>query len=115
VSNRLIQLGRVPLIPDPEIAIKAGQAFSLSLAQTERVVEMGRAFFSLLSSIGNGIRGFADMIERAIQVRDLSVMTDKSLADIGMRRDQLPMLYNGSDFDDRVGRRRSAWLSDGER
>jgi len=115
VSNRLIQLGRVPLIPDPGVAIKASQAFSLSQVRTERVVELGTAFSSLLSIIGNGIRRLADMVERAIQVRDLSMMTDKSLADIGIRRDQLPRFYDGSGFDGKVGQRRSVWLNDNER
>jgi len=40
VSNRLIQIGRVPLIPDPYVAIKGSQAFSFSRAQTERVTEL---------------------------------------------------------------------------
>ncbi len=115
MSNRLIQIGRVPLIPDPSVAVKASQAFSFSEAQTERVIELGTSYSSLLSIIRNGIRGFVDTLERAIHIRNLSTMTDKNLADIGLRRDQLPQLYDGSGFDDIVGRRRSVWLSDSER
>ena len=115
MSNRLIQIGRVPLIPDPDVAIKASQAFSASRAQTERVVELGADCFSLLSTIRNGIRGFANMIEKAIQIRNLSTMNDKYLADIGIRRDQLPQLYKASGVDDIVGRRGSVWSGDGER
>ena len=115
MSNRLIQIGRVPLIPDPHVAIKASQAFSFSKDQTERVLELGRAYFSLPSIIGNGIRRCADRIETAMQIRSLSVMTDDSLADIGIRRDQLPQLYARSGFDDKLGRHRSVWLSDSER
>jgi len=47
VSDRLIQIGRIPLIPDPYVAIKASQAFSFSQAQTERVTELGTDFFGL--------------------------------------------------------------------
>ncbi len=112
MSNRLIQIGRVPLIPDPSVAIKASQAYSFSQAQTERVTELGTAYFSLLSIIRSGIRGFVDMLERAIQIRNLSTMTDASLADIGLRRDQLPQLYNKSGFDDMMGRRRLVLLSE---
>ncbi len=115
MSNRLIQIGRVPLIPDPYVAIKASQAFSFSQAQTERVIELGTDCFGLLSTIRNGIRGFADLLDRAIQIRNLSTMTDESLADIGLRRDQLPQLYGGSDFADKVGQNRSVGLSDSER
>ena len=112
MSNRLIQIGRVPLIPDPSVAIKASQAFSFNQAQTERVLELGTAYFSLLSIIRSGMRGFVDTLERAIQIRNLSTMTDESLADIGLRRDQLPQLYDGSRFDDIVGRRRSVRLNE---
>ena len=44
MSNRLIQIGRVPMIPDPYVAIRAGQIFSSSRAQTERVLELGEAY-----------------------------------------------------------------------
>ena len=90
MSNRLIQIGRVPLIPDPYVAIRASQAFSFSRSQTERVTELGTDSFGLLSAIRNGIRWFGDFLERAIKIRYLSTMTGKSLADIGIRSDQLP-------------------------
>ena len=115
MSNRLIQIGRVPLIPDPEVALKASQAFSFSQAQTERVTQLGEACFGLWSTLQNGIRQFGDLLERAIQIRNLSTMSDKSLADIGIRRDQLPQLYIGSGVEDLVGSERSVRSSDGER
>jgi uncharacterized protein YjiS (DUF1127 family) len=115
VSNRLIQIGRVPLIPDPDVAIKASQVFSSSRAQTQQVVELGRAYGGLLANVRNGIRRFGDMLERAIQIRNLSTMSDKALADIGVRRDQLSQLYVGSGFDDIVGQRPSASFNDRER
>ena len=115
MSNRLIQIGRVPLIPDPVVALKASQAFSVSQAQTERVAHLGEAIFGLWSTLLNGISRFGDLLERANQVRNLSTMSDKSLADIGIRRDQLPQLYIGSGVEDLVASERSARSSDRER
>jgi uncharacterized protein YjiS (DUF1127 family) len=115
VSNRLIQIGRVPLIPDPDVALKASQAFSVNEAQTARVTHLGEVCFGFWSIIRNGIQGFADMLETAIQIRDLSTMSDKSLADIGLRRDQLPQLFNKSEVDGLMGHRRSIPLNDSER
>ena len=115
MSNRLIQIGRVPLIPDPDVAVKASQAFSFNQAQTERVALLGKDCFSLWSSLRNGIRRFGDLLGRAIQIRNLSTMSDKSLADIGIRRDQLPQLYIGGGVDDLVGSQRSVRSSDSER
>ena len=104
MANRLIQIGRVPLIPYPYVAIKGGQVFSFSQAQTERGTELRRGFFGLLSAIQNGIRRISDLLERAIKIRYLSTMTKKTLSDIGIRRDQLPQIYGGSEFDDIVER-----------
>ena len=115
MSNRLIQIGRIPLIPDPYVAIKASEAFSISRAQTERVVAMGTAYFSVLLAIRNGISQFVARLERALQIRNLSAMTDQSLADIGVRRDQLPQFYDGSGFDNMTGKRPSVESSDSER
>ena len=115
MSDRLIQIGRVPLIPDPYVAIKASQAFSTSRPQAERVIELGRAVSGLLSAIRNCARGFTDLLQRAIQIRNLSTMTDKSLSDIGLRRDQLSQFYAGNGPDTFVSQRRPAWTGDNER
>ena len=60
MSSHLIQINRVPLIPDPRVALKASQAFSASRDQTERVLELGVSYFNLLSSIQHGIRNFTN-------------------------------------------------------
>lgn len=93
MSNRLIQLGRVPLIPDPLVAIQASSAFSQSQAQTEQVQALGRAFRDMPGDIWNVVTGFASAIDQAIRIRMLSSMNDRALSDIGLRRDQLPMLF----------------------
>jgi len=115
VSNRLVEIGRVPLIPDPYTALRASQVFSSTREQAEKALALGTAFGGLLSGIRDGVRRFADGLERAMRIRDLSMMTDKSLADIGLRRDQLPQLYHASNFDAGPGRRPSARLNDSER
>ena len=115
MSDRLIQVGRVPLIPDPYIAIQARQAFSTSRAQTERVVELGRTVYGLLSGIRNCARGFTDLLQRAIQIRNLSTMTDKSLSDIGIRREELSQFYVGNGSDTLFRQRPLVWAGDTER
>lgn len=115
MSNRLTQIGRVPLIPDPDVAVKASELFSISQAQTKQVVELGRAFGDLLASMRNGVQQFTDLLERATQIRNLSTMSNKSLADIGIRRDQLAQLYTERSFDNIVGGRPAAGLNNRER
>lgn len=115
MSNRLIQIGRVPLIPDPQVALKASQVFSANRDRTERVLELGTAYLNLLSTIRDGVLGFTKTVERAIQIRSLSTMDDKALADIGVRRDQLPRYYEGNSIDALVRKQSSAWLRNNER
>ena len=115
MPNRLIQIGRVPLIPDPLVALKASEAFSASRDQTTRVIELGISFCTLLSSIRHGIRNFSNILERAMQIRSLSTMSDQSLADIGVRGDQLPQFYNGNGVNGMIGKRGRKWLGNSER
>lgn len=115
MSNRLIQIGRVPLIPDPQVALKASQAFSVSRDRTERVLELGAAYLSLWSTIRDGLGRFTKTVERAIQNRSLSTMDDKGLADIGVRRDQLPQYYDGDIIDTLGDKQRPTWLHNNER
>lgn len=115
MSNRLVQVGRVPLIPDPQTALKASQVFFSTRDQAGKVVELGAAYLELLAGIWTGLRRFADRLDRAVRIRNLSMMTDAGLADIGLRRDQLPQLYVGRGFDAKTERRASSWLTDSER
>ena len=115
MSNRLTQIGRVPLIPDPRVAIRASQAFSACRDRTEKVRNLGAAYLNLLSTIRDSLRAFTKTVERAIQIRTLSTMDDKALADIGVRRDQLPQYYVGNSFDTLDSQQRSAWSRNDER
>lgn len=103
MSNRLLQVGRIPLIPDPYVALKASQALSYSQVQTDRVMALGQAYFRPLARLGKAIRRYADSLERTLQIRNLATLNDASLADIGFRRDQLPQLYYGSASYEKAG------------
>jgi uncharacterized protein YjiS (DUF1127 family) len=89
VSNRLIQLGRVPLIPDPLVALQASSAFSNSQSQTNQVIAIGQS----ISGLWHAITGCAKAIDNALQIRRISSMDDRLLSDMGLRRDQIPGLF----------------------
>ena len=93
MSNRLIQTGRVPLMPDPMVAIQENSAFASSKEQTNQVLALGRAFRQLPWDVWNAIRGCARAMDVAVRIRSLSSMNDRALSDIGIRRDQIPMLF----------------------
>ena len=115
MSNRLIQLGRIPLIPDPQVALKASEAFSVSSEQTKRVQILGTAYLELLLAIRKTFGGFANALEKAMRVRSLSGMSNQSLADIGIRRDQLAQIYRGQGFDGIIGQEQSEMSQHNER
>ena len=115
MSNRIIQTGCIPLIPDPQVALKAGQIFTTSREQTEQVIALGMAYLDLWSNIKNSFRGLADAVDRAVQIRNLSAMSDKSLSDIGIRRDQLPQFYVENNLESVNGGRGPRWRGEGER
>ena len=93
MSNRLADAGRLPLLPEPMPAARAGAVFSETRLQSDRVFELGRAFFELPADIWNVVRHVRKSIESAISLRDVARMNDHLLADIGIRRDQLPQLF----------------------
>ena len=93
MSNRLSEPGRLPLIPEPLVAARAGAIFSQSRLQSIRVFELGKAFLELPSDLWNLVRQFGKTIENAMRLRDVACMNDHLLADIGIRRDQLPGLF----------------------
>lgn len=93
MSNRLTDAGRIPLIPEPLLAANAGSVFSKTRAMSEKVTALGRAFFELPTMLWNLVRQVPRSIDAAMQLRDLASMSDHRLADMGIRRDQLPQLY----------------------
>ena len=93
MSNRLIHEGRFPLIPEPGIAVQASGVFAASREQTDQVLALGRAFRALPKDSWNAFHGIAQTMHEAIRIRNLSTMSDRELADIGLRRDQISMLF----------------------
>lgn len=93
MSNRLSHMDRLPLIPDPLVAIQASSAVSLSQSQTEQVFALGRAFRQMPMDIWHALSNCARVIEEATRIRDISSMDDGMLSDIGLRRDQVPQLF----------------------
>jgi uncharacterized protein YjiS (DUF1127 family) len=93
VSNRLLQIGRVPLMPDPQVALQASSLFESSKQQTDQVFALGRAFRQLPGDIWRVFQSCAQSVHNATRIRTLSSMNDRALSDIGLRRDQIPMLF----------------------
>ena len=93
MSNRLLHEGRVPLVPDPGMAIQTSSAFAASQEQTDQVRALGRAFRALPKDILSAINGIAQLMHDAIRIRNISTMSDRELADIGLRRDQISTLF----------------------
>ena len=93
MSNRLCGTGRIPLMPEPLLAARAGAIFSESRLQSMQVSALGRAFFELPGALWNLVRSLGKTIENAVRLRDVACMSDHLLRDIGIRRDQLPRLF----------------------
>lgn len=106
MSNRLADAGRLPLLPQPLVAAATGAMFTQTRDQTDRARALGRAFLALPADLFNLVRGLEKSIESARILRDLSGMSDHMLADIGIRRDQLPMMLREGRLDDFAGHAR---------
>jgi hypothetical protein len=115
VSNRLLEIGRIPLIPDPAVAVRAGAVFAEALARADRVIRYKNAFFEPPARLWNALRRFGEMLERATYMRDLSVMGDRELEMRGVRRDQIGDLFFKKHLGDFRNRPANVGAGDGER
>jgi hypothetical protein len=93
MSNRLLVIGRIPLIPDPEMAMRAGALFADAIALTDRAIQYKNGFFAPTTTLMSALRRFRQIVERAVYLRDLSVMCDRELAIRGVRRDGIRDLF----------------------
>ena len=93
MSNRLRDAGALPLVMDPMLAVKLGQAVYASRKRAEQTVELGQAFVAVFRDIGHAIGWIGRSINRATEMRDLYSLTDRQLADIGIERGQIPSLW----------------------
>jgi hypothetical protein len=101
MANRIINVGRIPLIPNPLAALKASAAVSEAIEQTDRAVEYKKGFFAPPAGILAALRRYGAMLDRATYMRDLFIMDDRELEQHGVRREEIPNLffkYRSGDF-----------------
>ena len=95
MSNRLIEIGHIPLIPDPIAALKASAALNEAIDQTKRIAQYMSDFFAPSTQLVRVLRRFGDMLDRATYLRDLSVMDDRELQLRGVERHRIRDLLFG--------------------
>lgn len=79
-----------PVMPEFAISSRLGAMLFQSRAQTEQTLALGEAFFSVFRSMRNGLRRFDASVTEARAMRDLVGLSDQILADIGIKRSQIP-------------------------
>lgn len=103
MSNRLEAAGAFPLIMDPIQAMKLGQTVSATRRQMEQTVALGEAFMAPFRAIAGLLSWLGQSIDHAQEMRALSEMSDRQLADIGIQRDQIATLSAQSRLDEGFG------------
>lgn len=103
MSNRLEATGALPLIMDPIQAMKLGQTVSATRRQMEQTVALGEAFMALFRDIAGLFSWIGRSVDHAQEMRALSEMSNRQLADIGIRRDQIAKLCAQSRLDEGLG------------
>lgn len=103
MSNRLEAAGALPLIMDPIQAMKLGQSVNTSRRQMEQTIALGEAFMALFRDIAGLFSWIGRSIKHAQEMRVLSDMSDRQLADIGIQRDQIATLCAQSRVDEGFG------------
>ena len=93
MSNRHFAIGRIPLIPDPLAALKAGAMVNEAIEQTEKVKQYSDDFFAPPRTLWHALRRCGDAMDRASYVRDLSVMEDRELEMHGVDRDRIHEVF----------------------
>lgn len=83
---------RIPLVPDFVIGGTRGALIAESREQSERVRAMGRAFADLFRGIGHLFHRLDDAIAEARSMRRLVELNDRTLADIGIARSDIPAI-----------------------
>ena len=102
MSNRLIEIGRIPLIPDPAAAVKAGALFAECQGRTDRVVQYKNDFFEPPTKLWAALRRWGQALDQANYMQGLSVMGDRALAIQGVQRDKIYELFFQKNADDFV-------------
>ena len=117
MSNRLSTVERVPLIPNIQIAADVADSVRISRARAEEMAEYGRQIGEVLharlvrkalKAVWHGLTWANDRVVEARAINELSKMDDRMLADIGLRRSDLPMLFCPKAVNDMTVRERVA-------
>ena len=89
MSNRLSTVERMPL---GTYAVEHGSVVRDSRAQAEYVMELGRGLGASLRALGQLFTWVDRRIDEATAMRDLAMMNDRMLADIGLKRSDIPLV-----------------------
>jgi len=60
---------------------------------TDHAIQYKNGFFAPSTTLMNALRAYRRIVDRAVYLRDLSVMGDRELAILGVRRDQIRDLF----------------------
>ena len=117
MSNRLSTVERVPLIPNIQIAADVADSVRISRARAEEMAEYGRQIGEVLharlmrkalKAVWRGLTWANDRVDEARAINELSKMDDRMLADIGLKRSDIPMLFCPKAVNDMTVRERVA-------
>jgi len=117
MSNRLSTVDRVPMIPDIKIAADVADSVRMSRARAEEMAEYGRQIGEVLhgrlvrkalKALWQSLTWANDRIDEARAINELSKMDDRMLADIGLQRSDIPMLFCPKPVNDMTLRERAA-------
>lgn len=77
--------------------VNSRSVISTTLHRTAQAAELGSAFGNLFAMLWRPLINLQASIERARTVNELTVMNDRMLADIGIRREELPLIASGQE------------------
>ena len=78
MSNRLAEADRLPLITDPELAMRAGEFFIESRARSLQAAYLGHAYRDLFACIPRAFRWLERTINEAETLRDSAISRVRS-------------------------------------
>lgn len=117
MSNRLSTVDRVPLIPDIKIAADVAESVRISRARAEEMAEYGRQIGEVLhgrlvrkalKAVLRALTWANDRVDEARAINELSKLDDRMLADIGLNRSDIPLLFCPKPVNDMTVRERAA-------
>jgi uncharacterized protein YjiS (DUF1127 family) len=100
MSNRLTTIDRVPLTPDVEVAGNMSETFLSTRRQAETVVAYGRALVDTVRAVGHAFSWLGERVDEAEAMCELASLNDRMLADIGLKRSDIPLLCQRQREDD---------------